>query len=150
MYDWGVHFISGSVDFLASFSFQRTDVFGFRVMESIERMHRGGKERQEDPSTAAQPDRKENNKLFWDAQQFWCLNKTPLGQLHDLSSSLHPVHTLTPYAVLVPIVTAFLSSPVNTLTVLVLKDSSSGFLMAPVPLGLSGRSLSLLINLFFN
>ena len=96
MYDWGVHFISDSVDFLASSSFQRTDVFGFRVMDFIERMHRGRKERQEDPSTAAQPDRKENNKLFWAAQQFWCLSTAPLGQLHDLSSSLHPVHVLTP------------------------------------------------------
>ena len=56
----------------------------------------GRKERQEDPSTAAQPDRKENNKLFWAAQQFWCLSTAPLGQLHDLSSSLHPVHVLTP------------------------------------------------------
>lgn len=148
MYDWGVHFISGSVDFLASFSFQRTDVFGFWVMEFIERKHRGGKEREEDPSTAAQPAHKENNTLFWDAQQFWRLNKTPLGQLRDLSSSLHPVHTLTPYAVLVLIVTAFLSSPFNTLTVLVLKDSSQASLWLPFLWGLV-PPLSL-INLFFN
>lgn len=61
MYDRGVHFISDSVDFLASLSFQRTDVFGFRVAEFIERMHRGRKERQEDPSTAgtARPQRKQ-------------------------------------------------------------------------------------------
>ena len=57
--------------FLGSFKFSKNrDVFGFWVMEFIERMHRGVKERQEDLSADAQPDCRENNKLFWDAQQF--------------------------------------------------------------------------------
>lgn len=36
-------------------------------MEFIERMYQGVKERQEDISAAAQPDLRENNTLFWGA-----------------------------------------------------------------------------------
>ena len=147
MYDWGVHFISDSVDFLASFSFQRTEMYlGSRKWNLLKRCTEEQKRDRKTPlrlhsqtskKTAGYLGMHSNSGVSTELRRASCM----ICQLPcSLSMCCHH------YSVLVPIVTAFLLSPFNTFTVLVLEASSSGFLMASVPLRLSALALSFLIN----
>lgn len=95
-------------------------------------------------SCTARPQRKQY--VILGCQQFWCLNKMLLGQSHNLTCRLPCAYVALSIcwrhcSVLVPTVTAF---PVFifSLAILVLKDSYSCFLMAPVALGLLFTALS--------
>ena len=147
MYDWGVHFISDSVGFLASFSFQRTEMYlGSRQWNLLKGCTEEEKRDRKTPLQLHSQTSKKTVSYFGMHS-----NSGVSTKLRQASCMIcHLPCTLSVccchYSVLVPIVTGFLSSPFNTFMVLVLEASSSGFFMASVPLRLSALPLSFLIN----